>query len=394
MIQDVRVTLVGHPFAPHGMGEHLRGAFRALRSAGVDAHVRDVYGMYGPTSYESASDLRPHLVARLDSDVAIFVLNGDEREKAFQKLGNEINGAGYRIVYPAWELARYPDCWARELEHYDEVWAASRFSMDAFAKNVHVPVHHLPLPCHPILTRQLSRRYFEISETSYTFVFFFDLTSFIERKNPFSLLSAFAKLRNARPFADVQLVIKANNKHADPAAFSRFCAAVEPFGRHARIIDRVLTHNEVKSLVTVGDAFVSMHRSEGFGFGLAEAMYFGKPVVATAYSGNVDYMTPDTTHLVPYTPVPVREGQYPHGVGQVWAEPDVDVAAARMIELVDDPARGRELGARASAHVRTHYSLRATGMRYAARLEQIGRAGVGAAVAQVARMSERAPTVA
>jgi glycosyltransferase involved in cell wall biosynthesis len=390
-----RVTLVGHAFAPHGMGEHLRATFRALRAAGIDARVRDL-ALYDAAAHEEASDVRSCLVPRLDSEVTIFVMNADERERGFRRLGAELGDAGHRVVYPAWELARYPEAWARELEHYDEVWAASRFTADAFARSVRLPVHHLPLPCHPLFTGPFSRRYFGISETAYVFVFFFDLASYIERKNPFALLSAFAKVRAARPLADVQVVIKANHEKADPAAFARFRAAVAPFERHARVIDRTLTDGEVKGLVRAGDAFVSLHRAEGFGLGPAEAMYFGKPVVATAYSGNVDYMTPETAHLVPYTLVSVREGQYPHGTGQVWAEPDVDAAAAHMIALVDDPARGRALGGRASAHVRTHFSLRAAGLRYAARLEQIARATAGATVPRraEARVDEQVRTTA
>lgn len=370
-MQRARVTLAGHPFAPIGMGEHLRATFHALRAVGVDASVRDVYGMSPPSGLEAADALRARLVPRIDSEVTIFVLNGDEREQAFRHLGGEIARAGYKIVYPAWELPRYPDPWARELEQYDEVWAASRFSRDSFATTVRRTVLHLSLPCHPVTTRQLSRRHFGISETAYVFLFFFDLTSYIERKNPFDLLSAFAKVRAARPFADLQLVLKVNNKAADAAGFTRFLAALEPHRRHALVIDRTLRDNEVKSLVRVSDAFVSLHRSEGFGLGLGEAMYYGKPVVATGYSGNMDFMTDHTACVVGHSLVPVREGEYPHAAGQVWAQPDVDEAARHMIRLVDDPGAGREIGARASAHVRTHFSLRACGLRYLSRLDGI-----------------------
>jgi glycosyltransferase involved in cell wall biosynthesis len=389
------VTLVGHAFAPHGMGEALRMTFRALRAASVDARVRDI-AMYDASVVEKASDVHASLVPRLDSRITIFVMNADERERGFRRLGAELEHAGRRIVYPMWELSQYPEPWARELDQYDEVWAASRFSGDAFARSVRVPVHHLPLPCHPVARTSFSRRHFGISETAYVFVFSFDLGSYIQRKNPFALVSAFAKLRAARPLADVQLVIKVNHRNADPAAFARFLAAVEPFERHVRIVDRILANDEVKALIRAGDAYVSLHRSEGFGFGPAEAMYLGKPVVATAYSGNLDYMTPETVHLVPYTLVPVREGEYPYGAGQTWAEPDVDAAAAYMIALVDDPARGRVLGARASAHLRTHFSLRAAGLRYASRLEQIERprASVTRRHLGEARIDEHARTTA
>jgi glycosyltransferase involved in cell wall biosynthesis len=234
-------------------------------------------------------------------------------------------------------------------------------------------MYHMPLPCHPVFTRQLSRRHFGISETAYAFVYFFDLTSYIERKNPFAVIKAFAKVREARPYADVQLVLKVNNRGADAAGFERFLAAVEPHKSRTLVIDRTLSDNEVKSLVRVGDAFVSLHRSEGFGLGLGEAMFFGKPVVATGYSGNMDFMTPETACLVDHSLVPVPEGQYPHAKGQLWAEPDIEEAARHMIRLLDEPEAGRELGARASAHVRTHFSLRAAGLRYASRLEAIER---------------------
>jgi glycosyltransferase involved in cell wall biosynthesis len=368
-----RVTVVGRPFAPIGMGEFLRTTVRALRAAGVDARVSDAYGMDAATEGETGRDLRPFLAQRLDADVSIFVLNGDERAPVFGRLGAELDGSGYKIVYPAWELPRYPEVWARELEHYDEVWGFSRYTRDALAGSVRRPVHHMPLACQPVLGRHHARRHFGISESAYVFVFFFDLTSYVERKNPFALLSAFAKVREARPFADLQLAVKVTGAQRDPAGYGRFLEALEPVRRSTVLIDRVLGDDEVKSLVRAGDAFVSLHRAEGFGLGLAEAMYFGKPVVATGYSGNMDFTTPEVARLVSYRLVPVGEGQYPHGAGQVWAEPDVDEAAAHMLRLLDDPAAGRALGARASAHVRTHFSLRAAGLRCAARIDEIMR---------------------
>jgi glycosyltransferase involved in cell wall biosynthesis len=326
-----------------------------------------------PRTLQEAEDISARLVDRLDSDITIFNLNGDEREPVFRRLGSDVEGAGYKIGYPMWELARYPETWARELEHYEEVWAASSFSALSFKGSVRRPVRVMPLPCQPVLTRQYSRRYFGISETAYVFVFFFDLTSYVERKNPFALLDALAKARAARPYAEFQVALKMGSPDADPIAAARFMKALEPHRRYALLIDRVLSSDEAKSLVRVADAFVSLHRAEGFGFGPGEAMYFGKPVVATAYSGNMEYMTPDAALLVDYKLIPVKEGQYPHASGQVWADPNVDQAAAYMVSLLDDPGAGRNLGARASAHVRTHFSHRACGLRYAARLGEISR---------------------
>jgi glycosyltransferase involved in cell wall biosynthesis len=137
------------------------------------------------------------------------------------------------------------------------------------------------------------------------------------------------------------------------------------------VIDRVLTDNGIKNLVRCCDCFVSLHRSEGYGKGLAEAMFLGKPVVATGYSGNLDFTNEADPCLVPYSLINVEEGQYPYARGQVWAEPDIDHAVYYMLKLLDDRDYGRKLGEVASQHIRTHFSYRAIGLRYKNRLEEI-----------------------
>lgn len=369
------VVLVGHPFAPIGMGEHLRSTFRALRAAHVPARILDVYGHAGPDP-DLRAELEPFLTDRVGRGTGIFCVNGDEVEPVLAHLGGRAAG-GRRIIYPAWELANYPAVWARRLECFDEVWAASLFTHGSLARSVPVPVHHLPLPTEPRLRQPLGRRAFGIPEASHVFLFFFDLTSFIERKNPFGALEAFRHVLQARPGRDLRFVVKLNSSGARPEDRQRFLDFVRPLGDRTILLDRTMSDAEVKALHLCGDAFVSLHRSEGYGFGLAEAMFFGRPVVATGYSGNVDFMTADTAFMLDYRLVPVPKDAYPHAAGQVWAEPDARQAADIMIRLADDPAMGRAVGEAASRRIRTHFSYRAAGLRYAARLAAA--AGCGAA---------------
>jgi glycosyltransferase involved in cell wall biosynthesis len=367
------VTLVGRPFHPAGMGQRLRAVFRSLGAAGHEVRVRDIADPGEPSGPEAASDLRARLVERLEGDLTIVMMNAGEQELVATRLASELGQGRRKIVYPAWDLQRHPESWASELEPYDEVWAASSWSGAAFRDAVRRPVAVLPLPCHPALSRSFSRRHLGVSETAYVFVYFLDLASFAERMNPGALLDAVDRLRAARPFAEFQVVVRLGSPGADPATTNRLKAGLEPHRRQVLLVDSPLSSDEVTSLVRVGDAFVSLHRAEDFGFGAGEAMYFGKPVVATGFSGNLDYMTPETALLVGATTVPVPEGQCPHAAGQVWADPDVEHAAAHMIRLLDDPEGGRALGARASAHVRTRFSQRACGLRYAARLAELAR---------------------
>jgi glycosyltransferase involved in cell wall biosynthesis len=137
------------------------------------------------------------------------------------------------------------------------------------------------------------------------------------------------------------------------------------------ILTETLSENEVYNLIRCCNCFVSLHRSEGYGLGLAEAMYLGLPVIGTGYSGNLDFMTPDNSILISYRLIPVPPDAYPHAEGQHWAEPDLEEATARMIRLVDDPAVGRALGARGSRSMRIGFSYRASGLRYARRLAKM-----------------------
>lgn len=366
-------VLVGHPFAPIGMGEHLRSTFRALRSAQVDVRIVDVYGIPNP-DIGLRTELEPFLTDRIGPGTAIFCINGDEIEPILAHLGDRAVG-GPRIVYPLWELPRYPEEWARQLERFDEVWSTSAYTAAGIAASVNLPVRHLPLATQPRAPQPLGRRAFGIPESCYAFLTFFDFQSYIERKNPRAAVEALRLTVAARPDADLCLVVKVGGAAARPEQYEAFAEEIRPFGDRLVVLDTPMHDAQVKALHICCDAFVSLHRCEGFGLGLAEAMCFGKPVIGTGYSGNMDFMTPDTAHLVSYRLVSVPDNAYPHATGQVWAEPDVAQAAAFMVGLVDDPAAGRALGVSASRHIRQHFSYRAAGLRYAEILRNVGAFG-------------------
>jgi len=158
----------------------------------------------------------------------------------------------------------------------------------------------------------------------------FDLKSYLDRKNPIGALKAFKKFHESSPYSDTIFVIKINNATDKPNDYQRFIEELNdlelPAGKFI-IIDTILKDNEIKNLVRCCDSFVSLHRSEGFGKGMAEAMFFGKPVIATNYSGNLNFMNSSNSCLVNYNLISVKEGSYPYAQNQVWAEPDIEHAA-------------------------------------------------------------------
>ncbi|MGA2368416.1 MAG: glycosyltransferase family 4 protein [Dehalococcoidia bacterium] len=370
------MALAGHPFQPIGMGEHIRCTHRALRSAGYTFPIRDIYALNNHDDANLQNEFGRYLAPRLSNNINIFHINGNEVEQALAHVKNELSPGAFNIIYPFWELAVYPKEWAEQLNRFEEIWAPSQFIYNSISKAVTKPVFHMPMSAEIKMTSFLSRRYFALPEDAYLFIFYFDFRSFIERKNPFAVIHAFEEVREERPDANIGLVIKLNTpSELGPrkSDYDRFMAEVNKNSNIDKmiVINKILTDNETKNLVRCCDCFVSLHRSEGFGRGTAEAMYMGKPVIATGYSGNMDYMNPNNSCLIDYKLVAVEEGSYPYDDGQVWADADVKQAVSYMLKLIDDPDYGRRLGEIASRHIRTYFSYRAAGLRYATRLDEI-----------------------
>lgn len=363
------VCLIGHPYAPIGMGEHVRASFRSFKRIHQTPGLIDIYQIEAPSEVE-LEEFSGAIFKKM-APINIFHINGNEVEQALKHLANLHELTGYNVIYPLWELPNYPKVWADYLDKFDEIWAPSKFVLEGLSAACSKDVYHMPLACEISLDGFLGRRYFGIPEADYTFLFFYDLRSYSSRKNPEGVVAAFRKLLEQRPYSKAHLVIKVNGVETNPEAFKALSEHVRDLHQQVTLIHRNMSSNEVKNLARSCDCFVSLHRSEGYGFGIAEAMVLGKPAIATSYSGNLDFMNEEVSLPVRYSLIPVREGEYPFFEGQEWAEPDIEQAADYMVKLVDNPGFGREIGKKASAHMRTHFSYRKTGLRYADRLNQI-----------------------
>src|SRR6185437_4750059 len=252
------------------------------------------------------------------ADFRIFHVNGDEVGPVLAHIeGREISfRAGYNIIMPAWELSRYPEVWIDALSRFDEIWAISHFVESSLAAAGMQSIH-IGQSAEVRLRAFLPRRYFGIRESAFVFLHFFDLSSYAARKNPMAVIELYEAVKARRPHDDVQLVLKVK-KGAE-----REEDCLLPLRErlpNAVFVSELLDTFETHSLIAACDCFVSLHRGEGFGRGPAEAMFIGKLALATGWSGNLDFMTPDTSLLVDYRLVDVASGEYPHSDGQQWAE--------------------------------------------------------------------------
>jgi len=355
------------------MGEHSRSVFKALQAAGADVRMVDIYGPEPSADQVLINSYAEYLSPMLGNGINIFCINADEVNQAFSVLKDRNLKApkSRNIIYPAWELSRYPDEWGRILDDFDEAWAPSRFIAEALKTATSLPVIHMPLACEIRERGLVSRRHFGLPDSAYCFFFAFDFLSYLERKNPYAVLNAFESALDMRPDTDVRLVIKLNNTHRKTVDFDRFKSHFSKFRDRIILIDGTLSDLEMKALVWLCDCFVSLHRSEGFGRGISEAMTLGKPTIATNYSGNLDFCSDETSFLVPCTLVKVGPGQYPHWQDQIWADADVKVAAQHMVNLMDNPALGWQKGSRARQKMMVDFSFLSRGLAYSSRCEKL-----------------------
>ncbi len=293
---ETPVTLIGHPFATVGMGEQLRSHIGACLSVHLPFRVMDIF------RYASRSDAsHRNLVEPLEVDspgagLRIFHINGDEIEsvlRAFEARGGTFD-AGYNVIAPAWELQKYPADWAKQLRRFEEVWAVSQFIADSL-EAAGVSSTLIGQPVEVPLGYFLPRRYFGIRESAFVILHLFDLSSFATRKNPTAILAMFEAIREERRFADIQLVLKVKNGDENADDWLSLIREKVP---EALCFGKRMSALETRSLINCCDCFASLHRAEGFGRGTGEAMFLGRLAMATAWSGNLDYMTPENSLLI------------------------------------------------------------------------------------------------
>lgn len=367
MQKTINPTIIGEIFVPNGVSEAARNVYQAFSAVGKKVNVFNLSSINFDAAY---TNIQQDLTTCL-SELNIFCINGISAETVLATFQKEIPQESYNIICPFWELSLYPEEWARQVNRFDEVWAASTFIKNAIEPTVSCPVTLMPTPCEVGLTSFLGRRYFGIPESKYAFLFFFDLASYMSRKNPYALIECFLRLVSARPQEQVVLVIKLNHSHLATEAVQTLKTELAKYQDYIAVIDKTITDNEIKNLLRCCDCFVSLHRSEGYGRGIAEAMSLGKPVIATGYSGNMEFMNDNNSFPIDYKEIAVKPDEYLFAEGQVWADPDLDQAIYYMKLLLDNPEIGWEKGARARIKMQTEFSYRSMGLKYIERIKSI-----------------------
>ena len=337
------VNVIGHFRDTSGLTEATRSTARCVEAGGLGISTLDV----GPAS-EQGDDLEPTWRDHsLPYDVTVVHDNvAHAADQATLYARGRASGGVVGFWY--WELADVPEEFLPHFELVDEVWVPSTFVHDALRPCTDKPVTIVPPSLDFRAPNGASRAAFGLPEDRFLFLTMASVYSVLERKNPMGVVHAFEEAFPGRE--DVGLVVKITDLHLRPDVAAGFEDAADRLAIY--LLNDRLSRQQTVNLFAVTDAYVSLHRSEGFGLPIAEAMALGKPVVATGYSGNVDFTSTESAYVVPYDLVELPETYSVYPGGFQWAEPDGQAAAALMRSVVDDSEGRSRVAAAGCAAVR------------------------------------------
>jgi glycosyltransferase involved in cell wall biosynthesis len=269
------------------------------------------------------------------------------------RYGRDLLPGRYNVAIWVWELHAGYAPWHAQSRLFNEIWTPSTYSANAIRPVSEVPVYVIPHVVDEMPTLGAGQKE---DHGVFVFLYIFDMASTFERKNPLALVRAFRKAFGSRQ--DVQLILKYHHSECDSAA-TKLLERLAQTTPNIRTINETLSEEQVCGLLCSCDCFVSPHRSEGFGLNIAAAMYFGKPVIATGYSGNMDFTTPENAFLIDYDLVAVQRETGAYKTNYVWAEPSEDHLAALLRTVVDSPDEARRRAERGRLTIQERYSVKA-----------------------------------
>ena len=375
--EPLRVNVIGDFESTTGLAEAGRRQVEAMVQAGIGVQVVPV-DLHAPKARNRRSEVIAALPQGRDAVVDVHY----ENTNVFSALDSDVVRPPGKQVYTIaswyWELPELPWDFIPSVEKVDEIWVAAEYVQHIFLRVTDKPVTIIPAVVDGQTSTDYDRRHFGLPDRSTLYFYSFDASSSYARKNPMGLIRAFE-----RAFAEHErgreatLVIKAMRLHWFPELERVLRRQMKAVNGILMVDD--LSSTEMTSLLNVVDVYVSLHRSEGFGLGMAEAMRLGKPVIATAYSANVDFCTAANSLQVGFDLVPIDDDDHKYHpamtglyrAGQYWADPDLDQAARWMRHLHDRPQQRARLGDAARRTMVEDFSRASAGARIKARLTEI-----------------------
>ena len=343
------VSVLGYANAELGLGEAGRRLFSAVRLTGLPTELVALRDHISRDNHRVLSEVHDFpsystVISSVNADYATMVA------RRFDLKRNDTRHIGYW----AWELEELPSHHISAIDAVDEIWTMSKFVQKAVEAKTEKKVSVVPVAFRaPSAPTTFTRKMLGLPTDKFTFMTSFDYLSIPKRKNPESTIKAY--LSTFRESDGACLIVKSINSNQNP----EYRASLKTLASNRSDIlffDRYLSSIENLALIELADCFVSMHRSEGFGLNMADAMALGTPVVSTNYGGNLDFMSDQSTALVEYELQEVGESNWPYDPKALWAEPSISHAAFLMLKVFNEAgyreklvADSRKIAARLSS---------------------------------------------
>ena len=363
MNQNLGINIAGYINGEFGVGEGVRANIRATEAAKIPFNINNFARSphrQQDSTYQNFSSDNPH-------PVNLIQVNADEVATFIKHTGSSYFQNKYNIGFWAWEIPAFPTKWQTAFNHFHEIWTYSNYCAETISQVSPIPVIKI-MPSIALPAPSLSRKVLGLPKDKFIFLFIFDFCSRIERKNPLATIQAFKQA-----FGEddrLLLIIKSSNSHQFSEAKTALNSAIAN-NSNIKHLDWYLSKDKINGLLYNCDCYVSLHRCEGFGLTMAEAMFYGKPVIATDYSSNTEFMNVGNSFLVKYKLIPIEQDCGPYKKGNVWAKPDVEHAADLMREVFNNYQKAQEIGAVAAEEIQTLLNPQVTGSKIRKRLEYI-----------------------
>ncbi|MEJ5053003.1 glycosyltransferase family 4 protein [Sphingobacterium sp. MYb382] len=362
------INILGYINKQFGLGEGARSNIRAMEAAEIPYVMNDFKGEIASDIIEENENGLPILT---DNPYAINLMqiNAGNFRELLKVTDEKYFSKKYNIGFWAWELEKFPQAYNDYMEILDELWVPSNFCLNAISQVSSKPVlrfmHSIAVP----EETKLTRKDFNLPEGPVMYLTIFDYNSTVSRKNPFATIDAF-ELAFGKNSTEAILVLKTSagiNYRTDRKLLKERVQA----NNSIILIEDALPREQLDGLMHLCDVYVSLHRSEGFGLTMAEAMYLGKPVIATGYSSNLEYMNSENSFLVPYTLIPIKDPFFFPELNNLWADADVPKAAEIMKMLADDVTLRESVGKKARNDVRISLAPARIGEKIKERIDYI-----------------------
>ena len=324
------INLVGMFAHDSGLGQSCRLLGKEIKRTNIPYHFINHFNY--PDLPVTNHDFDQEYCNEFSYGVNIFHENMQELFLTYFQLGKEKWDRHYNIAFWLWEMQDFPKEWVPMINQLDEIWTPAEFVSNAIRKVTNKPVYTIPYAVEAPFDEKYDREHFHLPVDKFLFLMLFDRNSIAERKNPYGTINAFKKAFPPKEDS-VGLVIKITNDSEEELNVIR----EQLNGYNVYFVRGVLEKKELNSLIKCADVYVSLHRAEGFGLVLAEAMLLKTATIATNYSANTEFQNKDTACLVDYKLIPVGKSMYPYKKDDVWADPDISQAAMYMRKLYNDP---------------------------------------------------------